>query len=93
MGLGLTRVGWARERVVCQDEKDISPKQVEALCDFAQSRQQPLFEDSIGAGLVSKAKHEVIDNKTKKKNYETFFRNYKRKQVVRDPSWVVERSP
>ena len=93
VGLGLTRVGWVRERVVRQDSKDISPKQTEALCDFAQSRQQPPCEDSIGAGLVSKAKQEVIDSMTKKKNYVTFFGNYKREQVVRDPSWVVERSP
>ena len=41
-----------------------------------QSRLQPLFEDSIGAGLLSRTKQEVIDYMTKKKNFETFCRLY-----------------
>lgn len=79
--------------VVRQDGKDIWPKQVEALCEFIQDRLQSLFEDSIGAGLVSRTKQEVIDYMTKKKNFETFFENYKREQVRRDPSWATETCP
>lgn len=47
---------------------------------------QPLFEDLIGAGLLSRTKQEVIDYMTKKKNFETFFEGYKRKQMERDVS-------
>lgn len=79
--------------VVRQDGKDIWPKQIEAICEFAQSRLQPLFEDSIGAGLVSRTKQEVIDYMTKKKNFETFFEGYKRKQMERDPRWANESCP
>lgn len=64
--------------MVHQDGKDISPKQVEALRDFAQSRLQPLCGGSIDAGPVSKTKQKVIDYMTKKKTYETFSENYKR---------------
>lgn len=53
--------------MVHQDGKDISPKQVEALSDFAQSRLQPLCGGSTGAGPVSETKQEVIDWMTKKK--------------------------
>lgn len=79
MKLGPTQVGWARwpgsVLMVHQDSKDISPKQAEALHDFAHSRLQPLCGGSIDAGPVTKTKQEFIDWMTKKKNYETFSEN------------------
>lgn len=68
--------------MVHQDGKDISPKQVEALSDFAQSRLQQLCGGSTGAGPVSESKQEVIDWMTKKKNDNTYSGYYKREQLV-----------
>lgn len=66
--------GWApaewygpRSVLMVHQSKDISPKQVEALSEFAQSRLQPLCGGSTGAGPVSETKQDVIDWMTKKK--------------------------
>ncbi len=57
--------------VVREDEKDITPAEVEMLCDFCQYKMQPLFEDSNESGGGIRAKREVMAHVTP-----AGFRNY-----------------
>lgn len=50
--------------VVREDEKDITPAEVEVLCDFCQYKMQPLFEDSNESGGEILVKREVMAHMT-----------------------------
>ena len=91
------RWGWAPPQwqnkagsviVVRQDGKDITPRQVEVLCDFCYRRLQSLFESSLETG----DKERVLKNLTKEA-FAAFFEQYKNELVQLDPSWASERVP
>lgn len=46
--------------VVREDKEDISPAEVEKLCDFCQYKMQPLFEESSFTGGYVRSKEEVM---------------------------------
>ncbi|KAI9642996.1 hypothetical protein NHQ30_008730 [Ciborinia camelliae] len=43
------------------DGKDLAVDDVRMMCEFTRRKLQPMFEDSMGAGLVSRTKQEVLD--------------------------------
>ncbi|KAL8935754.1 MAG: hypothetical protein Q9216_005277 [Gyalolechia sp. 2 TL-2023] len=50
--------------VVRADKGDISPAEVQELCDFCQFKMQPLFEESSATGGNIKTRAEVMDHLT-----------------------------
>ncbi|KAJ8060028.1 hypothetical protein OCU04_011639 [Sclerotinia nivalis] len=44
-----------------EDGKDLAVDDVKMMCEFARRKLQPLFEDSLGGGFVSRTKQEVLD--------------------------------
>ncbi len=59
--------------VVSWDGKDLSPLQVEALCEFCQHEMGPLFEDQMEAG---KEPETVLKQMTPEK-FAKFFEAYR----------------
>jgi hypothetical protein len=78
--------------VVRKDSKKITPRQVEALCNYCRYKMQPLFEDSLGGGLVERTKAEVLSHLTKPK-FADFFEKYRADRLNDDPLWAEEKSP
>ena len=74
------------------DGKDVTARQIAALCQYCQFELRPLFEDSTGAGLVSRSKEEVMSAMTREK-YGRFFEDYRQNQALEDSSWLTEKSP
>ena len=77
------------------DGKDLSLHHCEVLCDFCQFKMQPLFEDSIGAGMDPEhpmSKDAVLQQMTKEK-FERYFTQYRASQLENDPSWLATQSP
>jgi hypothetical protein len=46
--------------VVYDDDIDLSVNELRLMCHFVRRKLQPMFEDSIGAGLVLRTKQEVL---------------------------------
>jgi hypothetical protein len=46
--------------VVYEDDSDLSVDELQLTCHFVRRKLRPMFEDSIGAGLVSRTKQEVL---------------------------------
>ncbi|KAF7866920.1 hypothetical protein EAF04_005761 [Stromatinia cepivora] len=44
-----------------EDGKDLAVDEVRMMCEFARRKLQPMFEDSLGGGFVSRTKQEVLD--------------------------------
>ena len=72
-------------------EVDVSPRQVEALCQFC-LRMLPFFEDSSGAGLVERTKEEVLGMLTLK-NFMAFFDKFRAEKAKEDASWMEIECP
>ena len=70
---------------------DVSPRQVEALCQFC-LRMLPFFEDSSGAGLVERTKEEVLGMLTLK-NFIAFFDKFRAEKAQEDASWMEIKCP
>lgn len=46
--------------VVCDDDSDLSVDELRLMCHFVRRKLLPMFEDSMGAGLVLRTKQEVL---------------------------------
>lgn len=53
--------------VVRDDGKDLTPDEVEVLCNFCQFEMQPLFEDSLDDSYIPRTRQEVMGHMTKEK--------------------------
>jgi hypothetical protein len=56
---------------------------------------QPLFEDSMGAGMDPEnptSKDAVLQQMTKE-NFERYFTQYRASWLAEDPSWSATKSP
>lgn len=71
-GADLTREdwGWAplswsidlgNVSVVSDDESDLSVGELRLMCHFVRRKLLPMFKDSMGAGLISRTKQEVLN--------------------------------
>jgi hypothetical protein len=78
--------------VVWEDCKKITPRQVEALCRYCRYKMQPMFEDSLGAGLAERTKEDVLSHLTKAK-FAAFFKKSRACRLKKDPLWAGEKSP
>jgi hypothetical protein len=99
MGWGWAPMEWQNKvgsvLVVRSDGKDLSPHHCEVLCTFCQFKMQPLFEDSMGAGMNPEnpmSKDAVLQQMTKK-NFERYFTEYRASLLAEDPSWSATKSP
>ncbi|KAI9740069.1 MAG: hypothetical protein M1818_004820 [Claussenomyces sp. TS43310] len=63
-GWGWAPLYWNNEignvLVVRDDGGDLSVDELRLMCHFVRRKLQPMFEDSMGAGLVARTKHEVL---------------------------------
>jgi hypothetical protein len=99
MGWGWAPMEWQNNVgsviVVRADGKDLSPHHCEVLCTFCQFEMQPLFEDSMGAGMDPEnptSKDAVLQQMTKE-NFERYFTQYRASWLAEDPSWSATKSP
>ncbi|KAL7784097.1 hypothetical protein V8C37DRAFT_396383 [Trichoderma ceciliae] len=53
-------IGAGNVVAVRQDGKDLALDDIRLMCFFARRKLQPLFEDAVGCGLVSRTKQEVL---------------------------------
>jgi len=98
MGWGWASMEWQNRvgsvLVVRADGKDLSPHQCEVLCDFCESKMQPLFEESCRARtLTMRALKDVVLQQLKKDKFEEYFQEYRARQLNSDPSWATTKSP
>lgn len=72
--LGKQNWGWApllwnmdigNVLAVRADDQDLAVNDVRMMCYFARRKLQPLFEDALGGGLISRTRQEVLDFITK----------------------------
>jgi len=72
------------------DGEDLFPQHVEALCHFCQFVLQPLFEDSMGAGMGPEdiGKEEVL-YRMSAKSFELFFSGWESYKRSIDSKWIV----
>lgn len=43
------------------DDQDLTVNDVKMMCDFTRRKLQPMFEDALGSGLISRTRQEVLD--------------------------------
>lgn len=67
--------------VVREDGKDLTPNQMEAICEYCQGTLQSLFEKALATG-----NHKAVMNALTREKFAIFFEEYKRKRSVQDPS-------
>jgi len=81
--------------VVRKDDKDLTPKQAEALTYYCQFKLQPVFEDSIGAGYVKRTREDVVSKFMARAKFEEFLVGFRKEQAEaeQDESWLIVKSP
>ncbi len=75
--------------IVRPDGKDFSPHQCEALCEYCQTKLQPLLEERMD----EQTHPEVLAQVRTKDAFESFFAEYRAGRIGDDPSWEAVTSP
>ena len=96
---GLIRGDWFRAAgsalVVRDDDRDLTPQQLEAICYYGGPHTEKRFHEAYTHLAITGLDEEMVKliSLFNPKSFEVFFQEFKAKKVVDDASWATAVSP